>query len=104
MPSRQRLSNRRPSTTFDFEAGGLRYTATVSRFADGRLGEIFLANHKPNSAADVNARDAAIICSLALQHGTDLEVIRGALTRNVDGEASGPLAKALDIITGGDHA
>ena len=41
MTSRQRLPNRRASLTFGFEVGGLRYTATVSRFADGRLGEVF---------------------------------------------------------------
>jgi hypothetical protein len=95
---RTRLPNRRPSVTFDFEIGGLRYTATISHYADGRLGEVFLANHKANSAADVAARDAAIVCSIALQYGANSEVIRRALTRNADGSASGPLAKALDIM------
>jgi hypothetical protein len=98
MTSRERLPNRRASTTFDFEVAGLTYTCTVSRFADRRLGELFLANHKTNSAADVNARDAAIVCSIALQHGADPEVIRRALCRNSDGRASGPLGAALDII------
>ena len=30
------------SETFAFECNGLRYLATVSRFADGRLAELFL--------------------------------------------------------------
>jgi hypothetical protein len=55
--ARIRLLNRRPALTFDLEVGGLRYTATVGHFYDGRLAEIFLSNHKVNSSADVNARD-----------------------------------------------
>jgi hypothetical protein len=96
---RERLPARRDSTTFDFEVSGLHYTCTISRFADGRPGEIFLGNHKVSSAADVNARDGAVVCSIALQHGADPEVIRRALCRNTDGSASGPLAMALDLIT-----
>ena len=98
MTSRQRLPNRRASLTFDFEVGGLRYTATVSRFADGRLGEVFLSNHRVSSAADVNARDSAIVCSIAIQFGADVETIRKALCRDSHGSASGPLGAALDII------
>jgi hypothetical protein len=95
---RERLPNRRASIVFDLEVDGLRYTATVSRFPDGRIGEVFLTNHKSNSAADVNARDAAITFSIAVQHGAEPEVIRRALCRNADGSASGPLGAALDII------
>lgn len=97
---RLRLPNRRPSETFEVEACGLRYTATVSRFADGRVGELFLSNHKSNSAADTNARDAAIAFSFAVQHGADPEAIRKALSRDSQGRASGPLGVALDAIAG----
>ena len=79
--TRMRLLNRRPAETFDLQAGGLRYTCTIGRFPDGRLAEIFLANHRCDSDADTAARDSAIVCSLALQHGTDPEVIRRALCR-----------------------
>jgi hypothetical protein len=99
--TRRRLPNRRSSITFDFEVSGLHYTATESRFADGRLGEVFLSNHKSNSAADVAARDAAITCSIALQHGADVEVIRRALCRNSNGSALGPLGAALDLVAEG---
>jgi hypothetical protein len=95
---RERLPARRAATTFDFEVSGLHYTCTIARFADGRLGEIFLSNHKVSSAADVNACDDAVVCSIALQHGADPEVIRRALCRNSDGSAPGPLAMALDLI------
>ena len=97
---RRRLPNKRPSESFSFEVGGLRYTATFSRFSDGSLGEVFLNNHRVNSGADVNARDAAVVASIALQHGVPVETIRKALMRNADGSASGPLAAALDLICG----
>src|SRR5438876_72602 len=96
--TRERLPNRRASTSFDIEVGGLRYTATVSRFADGRIGELFLNNHKSNSQADTNARDSAIVFSFAVQHGADPEAIRRALCRDSQGRASGPLGQALDAI------
>ncbi len=97
--ARARLPNRRASETFAFTVAGLNYVCTVSRFADGRLGEIFISNHKAGSAADTAARDAAIACSIALQHGADLAVIRRALCRDAHGRASGPLGAALDLIT-----
>jgi hypothetical protein len=96
--TRERLSNRRPALTFDLEVGGLRYTATVGRFHDGRIGEVFLNNHRSNSAADVNARDAAIVFSFAVQHGADPEAVRRALSRDGQGRANGPLGVALDLI------
>jgi hypothetical protein len=52
---RERLPDRPVGETFELGAGGLRHTATVGRFPDGRVGEIFLNNHKSNSATD--ARD-----------------------------------------------
>jgi ribonucleoside-diphosphate reductase alpha chain len=52
MSTRCRLPNRRASESFTFELDGLRFTATVSRFADGRVGEVFLNNHKSGNQAD----------------------------------------------------
>jgi hypothetical protein len=103
MSERLRLPDRRLAETFELEAGGLRYTCTVGRFADGSVGELFLTNHKSNSAADTAARDAAITFSLAVQHGANPETIRHALTRNGDGTASGPLGRALDIVLGDEQ-
>lgn len=97
---RERLPNRRGSKTFSLDCGGLSYIATVSLFADGRLGEIFLTNHKSGSDTDTAARDSAIVCSLALQHGADLEIIRKALCRDSQGKANGPLGLALDMLAG----
>jgi hypothetical protein len=96
--TRQRLPNRRANTTLELEVGGLRYTATFSRYPDGSISELFLNNHKSNSAADTNARDAAIVFSIAVQCGADVETIRKALCRDSHGNASGPLGAALDMI------
>jgi hypothetical protein len=96
--TRQRLANRRASESFTFELNGLRFTATISRFPDGRIGELFLNNHKFGNQSDTNARDAAILLSFALQHGTDIEVIRRALCRDSQGRPLGPIAAALDLL------
>src|SRR5262249_14391008 len=85
---RARLPNRRANTVFDFEVGGLRYTATLSRFSDGGIAELLLQTHKPGSQSDATARDAALAASLALHHGCTLDVLRRALLRDVRGRAT----------------
>jgi hypothetical protein len=98
MSARERLPNRRSSQSFTFELHGLRFTATVSRFPDGRIAELFLDNHKAGSAIGTLVRDAAIIFSFAVQFGADADAIRRALCRDSDGRALGPIAEALDRI------
>jgi hypothetical protein len=72
--TRQRLANRRSSETFTFECNGLRYLATISRFNDDRLAEIFISNAKAGSHSDAAAKDAAVVCSIALQFGVPVDV------------------------------
>jgi hypothetical protein len=92
---RLRLPPRRASETFGFEVGGLHYYGTISRFTeDGRVAEIFLSNHRSGSQADANARDAAVAASLAFQYGCPLEVLRGALLRDMQGSPATPLGIA----------
>jgi hypothetical protein len=99
MMTRQRLPNRRASTTFTVEVSGLRYTATLSYFADGRLAEVFLTNHRATSDAGAAASDGAVVASLALQHSVSAEVIRKALMRDSRGQARTPLGAVLDQIS-----
>jgi len=96
--TRTTLANRRLCESFNFELDGLRFTASIGRFADGRVAELFLTNHKSGNQSDTNARDAAIILSFALQYGADIDAIRKALCRNSQGRALGPIAAALDLI------
>jgi hypothetical protein len=93
---RERLPNRRLSITWNLDAGGLRYTASVGHYPDGRIGEIFLVNHKAGSQAGIMASDSAVLCSLLLQHAVPLDVIRKSLARDSHGKPSGPLTVVLD--------
>src|SRR5262245_42194864 len=100
MSGREKLPNRRPSEVFSFEAMGLRFTASISRYPDGRVSELFCDNHKAGSAIGTLVRDAAIIFSFAVQHGAYPEAIRRALCRDSQDRALGPIGEALDRIIG----
>jgi hypothetical protein len=99
---RQRLHNRRATVTFQFACGQHNYTASVGYFIDGplagKLAEIFLTNGHAGSDVDAAARDSAILCSLALQHGAHIETLRRALLRDSHDRASSPLGVALDLL------
>jgi hypothetical protein len=101
MTERRRLSNRRASETFRFRCEPFEYVATISRFPDdGALAEIFISNGKAGSGSDTAAKDSAVVCSIALQFGVPLDVIRRALLRDPRGVAASPLGTALDMIAG----
>jgi hypothetical protein len=98
MTARERLPNRRACLTFSFVCNNLDYTASIGRFPDGRLAEIFLSNCKAGSHSDAAARYSAVVCSLALQGGVSVETIRKALLRDAHGVASSLLGIALDLL------
>jgi hypothetical protein len=98
IPARNRLPNRRSCETIAFERDGSRYRLTIGYFPDGRVGEIFFNHDCSDSLLDVLASDAAILASLALQHGCSLETITHAVKRNSSGEAASPIGAALDRI------
>jgi hypothetical protein len=100
---RGRLRNRRASVSFPLEVQGLRFTAMFSRFDDNRIAEIFLNNHKAGSSAGILGNDAAVACSLALQFGCPIETLARALSRDGNGNATGPLGVALDAIIKDDE-
>jgi ribonucleoside-diphosphate reductase alpha chain len=95
---RESLPNRRQSEILAFDHEGNRFTLGFSRFHDGRIAEIFLSSNRPGSVIEAIGRDAAIVTSLALQHGGDLETIRRALTKDHDGGPATLLGAALDAI------
>jgi ribonucleoside-diphosphate reductase alpha chain len=96
--TRQRLPNRRYSEFIGFKSMGMEFTASISRFPDGRLGELFCDNHKAGSAIGTLVRDSAIILSFALQHNADVKDIARALCRDSAGRPLGPIAQALDLL------
>jgi ribonucleoside-diphosphate reductase alpha chain len=87
--NRQRLPNRRGSIRFAIKHDDATYLVTLSRFDDGRLGEIFLDAPKPDSAIATHATDAAVLASILLQHGVSAAAIRHSI--------AGPLATALAL-------
>ena len=98
-PARNRLPNKRACETVAFERDGSQYCLTVGFYPDGRPGEIFLNHDRGGSLLDVLTSDAAILASLALQHGCTLETIAHALKRDARGVAASPIGAAVDQIT-----
>jgi hypothetical protein len=87
MTARERLPNRRPSQNLDIER---RFTATVSRFVDRSIAEIFRQNHKAGSAAGIMASDGSIAPSLSLSEmkGRRFQIVRAhsIVVRQNDGQ------------------
>lgn len=92
-PERKRLRDRRQSFTTEIEVGGSSYTATASIDEDGRVRELFLSGAKEGSAMDAILGDAAIIISVALQHGIPIEALGRSVGRI---RTRPPLPKELD--------
>ena len=100
---RERLPERRQSETLDFvftrQSGSvLPVHAGVSHYADGRLAEVFLQTLKRSTDTEDDARDIAVLLSVALQYGTPAPAIREALTRGEDGRAAGLAGAILDLM------
>lgn len=97
MSAREHLPNRRGLEISEFASQGIPYRLGVGRYADGRAAEVFLdASVKSGSAVQAQARDIAVLLSIALQHGVPIEAIRGAVTREEDGSPAGPLGVIVD--------
>ena len=95
---RRILPQRRASETFDLRFWNQNFTVSVGFYPDGTPGEVFIDGGKSGADLAQIARDAAVVTSLALQHGVPLDVIRHALMRDAQGRASGPLGVALDVL------
>jgi len=78
---RRILPRRRAAETFNPRFWNQPFTVTVGFYADGTPGEVFIDGGKTGQDVQSTARDAAVVLSLALQHGTPIEAIRHAVTR-----------------------
>ena len=105
MNDREKLPNRRRHQNLYFDLDGVKFTAGISRYADGRLAEVFFhAAGKPGSAVERFAQDCAVAASLALQRGATVGELRHSLVKLSDGRGAGPLGRLLDLIDGPGHA
>lgn len=97
---RQALKNRRSHDVSEFSFHGNHYTLGVGYFDAGKKqpAEVFLDCRKITSETACIARDAAVVLSIALQYGVDLETMRKAITREEDGSPSSVTGMVLDIL------
>lgn len=90
---REKLPARRYSETFTVEFPAYtdkRYAVSIGCYDDGRIGEVFISSYqKAGSMADMAARDIALLISLNLQHGTPLELMAHATTKDSEGRPEG---------------
>lgn len=100
--TRETFPNYREGESFTFDHDDLSYHAIVNRLPNGEIGEIFVDAGKIGSSAYTIAKEAAVLFSLARQHGCPLAVIRAALPLLADGNPAGPTGMALKIADGHD--
>ena len=62
------------------------------------IGEVFIDGGKTGQDIQSTARDAAVVLSLAIQHGAPVETIRRAVTRGASGEAASILGAIVDAL------
>ena len=96
---RRTLPQRRPAVSFDLRFWNQSFTVTVGFYADGTPGEVFIDGGKTGQDIQSTARDAAVVLSLALQHGAPIETIRRAVTRNPTGSAASILGAVVDALS-----
>ena len=96
---RRTLPQRRSCETFTVVHWNQPFTVTVGFFDDGTLGEVFVDSRKTGGDVEAIARDAAVLASLALQHGVGIEIIRHAVTRCGDGSPASILGAVVDCIS-----
>lgn len=87
---RQRLPNRRPSHTETLEVDDQAFTATVGFDECGRPREVFMTAGKEGSMLNALLADAAVVISIALQHG----IPAAALAKSIGRLPAGPVTPA----------
>lgn len=104
---RDLLPERRNAETFSLPFAGEKYEVTQGTYPDGRVGEVFINRVYSKAAAkaggsylDGVCRDAAVLLSLALQHGVPVETIRHAVTRDEEGVPATIMGAIIDRIAG----
>ena len=94
------LPQRRRSETFELRWGKQNtvFAITIGFYDDGSPGEVFISGAKAGSDLDAASRDNAVLLSIALQHGVPLQVMAGAVTRELDGSPSTIAGKVIDML------
>jgi hypothetical protein len=93
--TRERLPNRRVTTTHKVKIGRRSHFVSVGHYPDGRPGEVFVDTAKAGSEARALMHSLGMMISLALQHGCPVEEITDALSDFRDDEFPAQLAALL---------
>ena len=111
--ARKRLPNRRPSHTETLKVGGQTFTATVGFDPEtDRPYEVFLTAGKEGSLINAMLADAAVVISVALQHGVSAQSLAKSIGRLPEGPVTpadldrtqsarlpaSPIGAALDLL------
>jgi hypothetical protein len=99
MSTRRILPQRRSAETFQLRFWNQPVSVTVGYYEDGTPGEIFVDAGKTGQDVQSTARDAAVVLSLALQHGATVATIQHAVTRSGNGEAASILGAIIDQLS-----
>jgi hypothetical protein len=112
--ARKRLPNRRPSHTETLEVAGQAFTATVGFDPNtDHPRELFLTAGKEGSLINAMLADAAVVISVALQHGVSAKALAKSIGRLPEGQVTpadldegkparipaSPIGAALDLVT-----
>lgn len=108
MTGRVRLAPRRDHEVIAVEHEGARYKIGLGRdFTPpnqfGAVREVFINEHRVNSALDVLCSDGAILMSLLLQYGHPVDEIAASLKRNPDGSPASLLGVVAELIKQANH-
>ena len=101
--TRQKMPQRRHCEVIEFQhlsplGHPSPYLATVGRYEDGRIGELFLDGKMASSEAGALAHDAAILISIALQHGVAIGELQAAMARGQGGHPHSVIGTVLDLL------
>jgi hypothetical protein len=101
---RERLPARRACLVVGFDHRSswgtpIPYTATIGFFDDGRIGEVFVDGKMRSSEGGALAADAAVLISIALQHGVPLDEMRNGMARSGDGLPHSIIGSTLDLLS-----
>lgn len=95
---RKELPKRREVEHINFDHESIQWIASIGRYADGTIGEVFLNSAKLAPQIEAMARDASVSFSIALQYGAPLHTVAEALNRDGLGNPLSPLGVVIDRI------
>jgi ribonucleoside-diphosphate reductase alpha chain len=96
---RKALPQRRECENITFNHEGTDWTASVGRYPDGAIGEVFLSSTKPGSEIIAMGQDASVAASIAFQYGAPPQVVAAGLSRYGSSKPQTAFGFVMDLLT-----